>query len=77
MTNIIVKTAFSGYALWSYQKMEWILRGQPFILTFFQFFYILSKMEEMLLPSKILRMNPGQTENEKAPASVLPETDVL
>jgi hypothetical protein len=72
-----VKIAFSGYALWSYQKMGRILRGQPFILTFFQFFYILLKMEEMLLPSKILRMNPGQTENEKAPASVLPETDVL
>ena len=59
--------------------MGWILRDQPFILTFFQFFYTLLKLEEMRLPSNILRMNPGQTqtENETAQASVLPETDLL
>ena len=56
--------------------MGWILRG-PFILTFPQFFYNLLGVTEMFLPSKILRMNPGQTENEKAQASVLPETDLL
>ena len=36
-----------------------------FILTFPQFFYTLLGVTEMFLPSKILRMNPGQTEMKR------------
>ena len=66
-----------GYPPWSCQKMGGILWGQPFFLTIYQFFYIKLGGTVMFLSLKILRMNPGQTENEKAQASVLPETDLL
>ncbi len=52
ITNIMVRAVFSGKPPWSYQGMGWILRGQPFILTIYEFFNI--KLDgTMFLPVKI------------------------
>jgi hypothetical protein len=53
ITNIMVRAIFPGYPPWSNQGMGWILWGQPFILTIYEFFNIKLGGTVMFLPVKI------------------------